>query len=475
MEHGRYLGIYLKNNSAQVVLITHKGHTYSVLDSFVVSLLDNEQNEKTIGQLIAEGISAKNFDYEYVAATIDSSEFTQYNIRSEFIDTKQIEQTYRFDAEEQMATDAFEQVMSYTVTDQNESGSKVTVFSALKNRLSSILKDLQSNGIDPVMIEPDAICLSRAISSKTECSDKAIYTIISDEEFYVSVISEARKYVYVRSFMLDGQNNKSKLIGKNISLTLSAMPVEWNVESVYYQSCFDPEEFSYLESKFSGGLKAVEGVSKPDEVSLTIAAGAAMSGFDRSFKADFRREFSPFKGATEAIRKTLRIASICVTIVLLALSFYVYNQMGQVKGKTSQLNERILADYPTVMRGANIPSNRTPAEALKREIIRVKRAGKNELGSDVGSVPSMLTLLFKSLNQVASSVDYQFDSIDIKRNSIVLNGSTGSSSETLKLYQTIKSNPRLVTGQFSQSRNSKTGRDTFKLTATLSDSSNGGD
>ena len=230
MEQQNCLGIYFSKNHAAVVLLTGRGGHLIVKDSFSVSTEaddDAEAREQTtsLAAMIARKLTSRNLKFNDVTAALDCNRFIQHDLHSEFTDHKQISQTIRFDAEEAVAVDATELAITFNITDTDKNGSNISVFTARRELLTRILTDLQHNNLDPVILEPDIMCLARLLRERADVppEDNPLFIVFSFHACYIINIDPSRPQFApaVRSFLINPSQDKTDILARQIPLTLA--------------------------------------------------------------------------------------------------------------------------------------------------------------------------------------------------------------------------------------------------------------
>ena len=141
MDGQNYLGIYISKNSATVVSLGSGGKETKILGCFSVSVEETEdsniaQNISSLASHIAQSCGEKGLVFSEVTVALESRMFMQQNVHSEFTDAKQISATVRFDTEEAVATDISEVALAYKTNTREQSGSDLTVFTAMTDAVS---------------------------------------------------------------------------------------------------------------------------------------------------------------------------------------------------------------------------------------------------------------------------------------------------------------------------------------------------
>ena len=480
MENENFLGIYLSKTTATAVLLSADQGNPSILNCFSVSTDQAEDDGASLAGLISQGLAGRGLKFGEVSIAIDCGLFTQHNLRSEFTDPKQIAQTIKFDAEEVLATDAANIAVAFEITGVEESGSDVTVYTADRHQFDDILSDLQANNLDPIAIEPDITCIARFIEHNFSAPESVcpFYTIISSSSCYMVGPKISDNSPTARSFLLGPSQDKTTILSREVPITIassapqspdqavSALLLSGYLENIDYDQLAERTGLEIqtldLPASVSAGLTTLNDCASA--TAFTIAYGAAMSDFKKMRRTDFREDFSPYQGRRLIVQKTLRILSISITIMMLAVGVYFQSKVIRKHSYIASLDAKGNLDYSVIMAGKKHKGPEKMTSKLKRELKNVKsrQAGGN---IDDESAPAKLTYIFKAFNSLPANIDFNVESITISAKTIRIKGDTNSKSSTLKLYSSLKAQPKLKI--VSQTGGTKAGRDTFNVNLEL--------
>lgn len=455
MEGQNYLGIYIGKDGATVVCLGAQGR--AVKACFSVSLDDNrEQNTAAdmaeLARLIADGCAHRELRFAETAVALDCSMFMQHAVHSEFSDAKQISQTVRFDAEEALSTDISDVAVAFEISSTDETGSDLTVFTATREILSSILLSLESHNIDPITLEPDVGCLSRFILENAPAPHDAdcLFAALSRSRGYFIGCTKSRQTPAKRTFLIHATQKRTDLLARQVPATAALMTKDDLVgtlrvfDSARSVDChrladrlgIDAAEFDLL-----GSL-----VTEPDTLSecddaveFAVAAGAALAHVVKGRAVNFRDDFMPFQGKKLRLQKTLKFLSISVSVLLIALGTHVTAlllQMNQYRNRL--LKDKFQPEYSAVMGG----TVKDPPGEIKTGVRRLGtefRRTRDIIGSGGSqqSVLGKLTLILEALNKSTGGTRLSIDTISIAENSISVTGSTSNRGNTLKVRNAL--------------------------------------
>jgi len=197
-------------------------------------------------------------------------------------------------------------------------------------------------------------------------------------------------------------------------------------------------------------------------VDFAIAYGAALAHIDKAPSTNFRNDFMPYQGKKLRIQKTLKVMSISVSVLMVALGMYVTAQLWSTNKDRGELRNKFKPDYQAVMGGRPMPSRSTEVVGkLRRELNRTRALKKGIVGKGgEQSVSAKLALVLRAFNRCAAPTRLRIERINITAKHIRIDGSTSSRKNTRKLFQTIRENLVIIREDYSL----KGGRDNFHVT-----------
>lgn len=479
MEAKNYLGIYLSKDTATVVCLGPQGRDHNVLGCFSVSAQEQaKQKHQELATLIAQGCAERELQFSEVALALDCAMFMQHDVHSEFKDPKQIAQTVRFDTEEALATDISDIAIAFKITSSDQTGSALTVFTAQRKILSDVLLSLQSNNIDPVIVEPDVSCLSRFIARNVSLPEDSqpLFGVISCRSGYFVVpgSSDSKETSLMRTFLVGPTRARTELLAREVSVTTALLE---NEEPINCLKAFDSTgsvNYQQLSEKLgfeASGVDFAEAVATDpqtladcaDPVDFVIAYGAALAHLEKPQSINFRSDFMPYQGKKLRMEKALKFASVSVTILLLALGMYFQMPLLKKNEYRSDLRKKFVKDYLAVLPGEEkMPAKfRDAMRKLSSEDRRIQYHQSGRSGTTgEESMMSKLTLVLEAFNKCAASTNLKIDKISINNKNIRIEGDTSSRSNTNKFFATV--GEKMVIDQFNY--DFKNRRDNFNLT-----------
>jgi hypothetical protein len=487
VESGNHLGIYWGKNKATVVCLAPPGRERKLIDCFSVSVPGEEQGRQALADRIVEACRQRKVKFTEAAVALDCASFMQHTVHSEFSDPKRIAATIRFDTEEALATDISEMAVSFRVTSSGEEGSNLDVFTAQRAVLSDILLSLQGNGIDPVAVEPDVCCLARYLVEYVKTPDQnTLHALLSDSRGYLVAISGSRQASVLRTFLIGAAQERTGLLVRE---TLVTTALAETVHPVSQLCVFDAADGLSIESLGERtGLKVSTCdlshlvAAKPADTSeglnavdLALACGAALAPAEKANSVNLRNDHMPYLGKKRRVQNAVRLLSISVTILLLAVGVYFHSQLIRVNKQREALCDKLEADYLPVMPGEKkLP---TPIKKAVDDLEKTRRhlqAEKQGTGANQGSVYAMLTLVLQGLNACARDTELNVSSITITRTNIGIVADTSSRQNTqnaVKVMREMMKKAGIIVGP--ERIGGGGDRDTFTITAEPAKSTRG--
>ena len=453
------IGIYIKENLATIIALNCQGRERKVIDCFSVGLEqadtpDSEKSSRLVGRLLKMCSERKiSFSDTEINIAIDCSMYMQHSIKSAFSDAKQIEKTIRFDTEEAFANDISGFALAYTITSKDGKGSNVSVFTAEKKLLNDILTALQNHNIDPVTIQPDVICLSRFVFAEFPSARNTlnIFAVLSADAGYLLTSSTSPdKTSIARTFFISPGQDRSSLVKNQITMTSALLNDNLSAASVKIFDTNDSIDPAHISSKWAAesvdlrsffDFEQIPQPNRPDPVAFAICYGAAIPAAEKADTVDFRKDFNIYQGKKIRILKTAKIISICASIFFLALGIFYQQKLISANSPRKQDRAQFDQYYLEIVTEADeVPKKLTEAiRKLKVERSRLQNYNQGRLDEQgTKTIPAKLTLLLKAFNQCANETALQVDSINVTSKNIIVNGSTSSKQNFIRLRDAIK-------------------------------------
>lgn len=474
-EPGEPIGVYLTSQAAYLVRRLHSAHWEPLPAVLSETDAAAAASPASLPERLARTVRLAAPDSPVYIA-LDSRYYTQYQLTSEFEDARQIESTLKFDLEEPAATDATTLTASYWIHRQTAGTTILTAFAADRQTLTDLVLDFQQARLDPAAIEPDGVCLARlldklvGLDKHTDC----LYLLANGATgYWVIPPLQAGLAPYVRTVLLPTDGDATALLVRQALQELAAWehptplrrlivlhpPANADLNTLSTKTGLSIERMPLSDRlHFAGNSPTDQQAVAP----LWIAAGAALAADQKVLTTDWRRDFMPYKGKRRHIEASLRLASVGLTVLLLAIGLFFQLRAWRIHSYSQQLKAKLAEEYRAAMYGANPPAAESVVTRLRRTVANAKRAQEGLGLGDEKSVPARLTFLLEALNAVPAYADIAIQQIAITERTMRVKGDTNSRQSTLDLFEAIKKHPKL---KIASERMGMVGnRDAFEFT-----------
>ncbi len=472
MEHTGSVGLYLARGRAMAVWLSEKD------PGTIVKAMDIQPTEgesaQTIALEAARKIRLQGGNIEQVYVAMDCSYYTQYSLHSEFSDARQVESTIKFDAEEAAATDAMNLAVTFTITGPLPTGSEVMVFSADRQTATDTLLDVREGGLDPVIMEPDAVSLARMLERTLHLSEQAdtLFVLADQPNCYIVQPGKPGFAPKLRSFLPGPEQNRTTALTREVFMALTGWDDNDPLRKVVFVHPPQGLDTKVLAERTGLEVRVETVVDKlhceySDKNDLPVSAfliavGAALAMQERGQSADFRRDFMPYQGRRKAVESSLRMVSISLSLLFIAAGIFFQSRIYRMNNYQEKLQTKLNEEYRSAMYGVNPPTTEAVNSRLKRTLANAKRVQEGLGPGDDKSVPAKLTFLLEAINNSPKTVDVSVQKIAVTDRTMRVKGDTNSRKSTLDMFEAIKKHPKL---KFGSERMEIVGaRDVFEFT-----------
>jgi hypothetical protein len=472
VEHTHSIGLYLSRGRAVAVWLSDKDQgTVTRVVEFVPA---EGESAQTTALEAARKVRQQGGLVEQVYVALDCSYYTQYSLHSEFADARQVESTIKFDAEEAAATDAVNLAVTFSITGPLPTGSEVMVFTADRQSMTDILLDVQEGGLDPVMMEPDVVCLARAMERTLRVSEhpESLYVLTTENNCYLLQPGKSGYASKLRSLLLGAESQRTAALTREILQAMTGWEDDPPLKRVVFVQSPGGVDRAALASRTGLDVRVESAIEKlhlesplEDGVpagAFLMAVGAALSPLEKGSPSDFRRDFMPYQGRRKVMESSLRLISISLTVLFVAVAIYFQTLAYQTNKDYTTLQTKLVEEYRGAMYGTNPPTTEALNSRLRRTLVNAKRVQEGLGPGDDKSVAAKLTFLFEAINNSPPTVEVMIQQISITERSMRVKGDTNSRKSTLDMFESIKKHPKL---KFGSERMAMVGaRDTFEFT-----------
>ena len=269
------------------------------------------------------------------------------------------------------------------------------------------------------------------------------------------IIPHSTKYApLVRSFLTAPGQNITQLLARQIAITIASQNIEHAFTDLILAGDTQSIDLDTL-NQTTGLNTQIADISEiinlnqdmlencPSLAHPAMAYGAAIAETAKTEKADFREDFAPYQGRKRIMQKALRILSISLTILLIAVGAYFQMKVFKNKNYSKQLETRTASAYSNAMYGRKPPPRVPITSKLTDELRNAKKIQAGLGPGDDNSPPAKLTFILEAVNDISKNTDIKITDISITQKTMRIAGDTNSRKSSLELINTIKKHPKL--------------------------------
>ncbi|MBI5182565.1 MAG: pilus assembly protein PilM [Nitrospirae bacterium] len=337
-------GIDIDKDAIRVVEVQKGIREISISNYFKIPI-ENGETSLALKEVLKRAASGS------FVASIRGKDISSRIIKLPIKDTKKIDKTIPFEAEENFPFPPEGLIIDYQILESGEKDTTVAIVAVEKDKIKANLDALLNSGIDPMVIDVPPSAIS-AIASRYLEGRKGCYAIvyIGSQDADVGIYKEGR----IRSFrnipLMEGWE-------KEVSNTLYAYQAIQGdeIEDIYL--CGNTIKDGALKGEIKGNynieplyIELTNGQDKKIEGEYTKALGLALRGAGgKGFKINLRRgEFAYRKEHAEFRKKTVYTAAIAgIALLLLILNFSIKYYM--IESRYNSITKEIRKAFKEAM------------------------------------------------------------------------------------------------------------------------------
>ena len=260
MEQQNRLGIYWSRQSVTVASLASRGPHPTVTGAFTVRA-EADQPPAAMAQAVMDAVRQRGIPVTDCFVAVDAAFYTQHGLHTAFTDYRQIANTIKFDTEEAIATDATNLAITFSVTDTDDTGSSVAVYTSDRAGMMEIVNAILSAGFDPETVEPDILCLARFFQQcfVTPGTMRPLFVVFGEKTCYILSFTDSG-HARVRSFVLSASATKTQTLSREIPLTIAAMNTKAAFTGIFIAGSTEGLEPAELSERIGMAVEIVDGV-----------------------------------------------------------------------------------------------------------------------------------------------------------------------------------------------------------------------
>jgi len=463
------LGIHYNDKQITAVLIEQKGAEFQYVPALKVTA-DSELSEDQNSSLFEKLKHDLNRQYEKtppVALTLSGHMYQSLPYQSRFSDPRLINQTLRYDIEDNLAADAdsiavcYQQKLSQShetsrgKNQQTKSFSELLVHAISRNQLQQLLDRFEQSDLDALVAEPDIASWLNFLRSSSElpAQESLVALAWAIDSLYILILDDRHQVLLARSVPCSSGGQAHKILTSELPRSLANLPEgQQPPHLLYHLDGLDQKQIVDLARACNLQPRPI---SEPD-LATACAKGAAWGFLNHHTAADFRSDGLFPRTLIAARHKTLYGLAAAVSSFLLVwiivLNIHARNYRNMEK--------RAKTDMIAAWKLAN-PQRKPP-----RSLAQIPGSLRRRLQD----VESTLMLIFRALNTLPEQFDIKITNLSADTGSAIFTGSVPDIKELEKLRKAIlnpDSQLEIDSSKFgkvgSSSRDDPTNRRTFSM------------
>ncbi|MBN1765712.1 MAG: hypothetical protein JW860_10675 [Sedimentisphaerales bacterium] len=374
-----------------------------------------------------------------ISLALGGSFYQSQSHHSQFTQTQQIDETLRYDIEEDFAIDSDNIALCYKkkASPENdlEDGSDLLVFTSDRKILTDILNRFEQADLDALTTEPDCVSWlhflqSRNVCSKLSAEQSLIAAGWTSENLYILVLDASGQPVLARSLLCSGAAQALDLLSGEIARTRATLPAGQQPRLLLYH----PVDLDANEMNKIAQHNKLKPLPLPDiDMAGACAAGAAIGWLNhQNTTTDFRKDNLQAKtlvtGRKHALLGLGTVISLLMLTWILIMSMHSRNfHQMQNEAEKDLINAWKLA-FPGKST-AKLDPRKIPGDIRGRLKEVKQKYGAYDVNSQPDTASNTLRLLFQALNQaeekgvLPEAFDLQIKNISVDGDSATLDGS----------------------------------------------------
>jgi len=251
-----------------------------------------------------------------VALALGGMKYQTYFYHSEFLDRNKIDETLRFDIEEEIAIDAEAISLCYEMRHSESEGSELTIHTTDRNELGELLSVFEHAELDALVVQPDIVSWEYYLREFANLENGSLVVAWSKGVLYLAVLDQLGRALVTRTILCDSSDAVDDILSMELGRSL-ALADEAALPSVlwYHQADLNEALLAKISLEFGLEVKPLE----QSDAGVAFAIGAALAYFADGDAADFCAD-SLTPATVKKIRK-YGIFGLAAVVSLLAIVF----------------------------------------------------------------------------------------------------------------------------------------------------------
>ncbi len=477
MAESKCLGIHYARDALTAVMLERQGDKSTITDCWQLPFSSEEQlglNE-FVSELSGQIRERYPNKVSATALSLGGRLYQTVQHHSDFVETRQIMQTLRYDIEVEFATDADAIAVSFQKLPNGgnvEDGCDLIVHTARRDELTSLLEGFEAAGVDALIAEADLSSWMHWLKDEGVLreSESCLYLAWTAETLYLLAVDDKCNPLLARSYVCPSVEQASEVLGSELKRSLIMLGEESQPGKVYYHSeNFIPDLCKLVQEAV--GVTPAE--LSETNVRKAFAAGVAIGYLNGGEVADFRLDGLEPHSMVESRKRGYYGLSAAIILFFLALSFVMQLNENRFVKVQNQVDSEIIQAWQDTHPGQKMPRNQSAGQ-LTRDINNLYanlRKQKLQQESQVvsGSASRTFMVALDALNSLPEKFDLQIDTLRTQAEVVNISGSVPELADQIALEAALKRHESITieNWDFTQSgsgnRNDPTSRRQFNM------------
>ncbi|GEM_PF-876176 len=436
------LGIHYTNTRITTVMIEQQADQYYSNDPLKVTLDDEPsdgQNLSLIGRT-GQSLACHSKKKPPVALSLGGHLYQSLSHHSEFSDIQQLNQTLRYDIEEDFATNADSIAICYQQKPCASSGLDLLVHTTNRDQLEKLLGEFEQADLDALVAEPDLVSWTHWLvneqnQSKLPNQESLIAVGWAVDILYILALDQQSQPILARSLTCSTGEQAHKLLMNELPRSLASLPQDQQPRHLLYHSNgLNPDRINELASRL--GLQT-QAVSEPD-MACACASGVAMGWLKQCTNTDFRADRLTPHTLTMAKRRAFYGLGVAVSFFLMVWISLMYVYLDRYKNIEERAGKEVATAWELAFAGTKQKppriTNNIPKDISRRlDEVRQKYRGKT-VRTPSDSASNTLMLVFQGLSILPEDFDLEIKYLSASPDSASFDGSVPNMGDLEKLF-----------------------------------------
>ncbi|MBN1435767.1 MAG: hypothetical protein JW936_01720 [Sedimentisphaerales bacterium] len=463
------IGIHYSGSAATAVVVdTHHGDRAVEAKVRVVSP-NPQAKAENVAELLDEIVEKLSLDAKRqlpVALALGGQLYQTGEHHSEFSDPRQIDQTLRFDVEEEFMVDAESVALCYQVKRSDENGADLIVSLTPRDELAELFEQFYNKRLDAHIAQPDLTAWISYLRQYAPEIDKNVVCVAWTEGvLYTLLVDASYNPILSRSYLCPDASSAHDVLEREMRRADVLLSADQRAAVLLYHSDhFNGDRIKQLADSLGLGVQALPHADAAE----AFAIGAALSWAEGKVFTDFRREDMQPKTLVAGRLKALYGLSAAITILLLAWALIMYSQASAYRGAQEKNIENIKTVWQEVhsderMRdSSNIAQLARSIRVLRSEVALNAQGQSDSMTSN--SAARVVYLVLQALDRLPQDFDLQLESINAGTDYARISGFVPTLADRAEMDAVIEAQSELTLSNWDMGQDSSgEGRRSFNM------------